>query len=158
MNDDEALVPIPPKEVPEQIGEAFEKIEKPNASINIIVQPFAPEPQAEAIQNAVAATLAIEDKKEEIKGKKQDRLDNKRITATTVHVTNHMVWIFSIWLGFVALCVVVYIVGGLYGLVLLPTSSLNLLIGSTAIPPILNSLIKLIRPESNRKELPEQSS
>lgn len=143
---DESLVPIPSEEVPEKIDEAFE-IEKPNASITIIVNPPQPDMTFEDMQNLMAATLAYEDKAEEIEAKKQKRITKKEIGEAQVGMSNGLFWLAVGWT--IVVTTALFCAG--FGWMTLSDKILLALIGSAALPPIINSLIKLLSPKPKEK-------
>jgi hypothetical protein len=89
MSDEDGLVPVPPKEVPEKIEEAFE-VEKPNASITVLA-PISPATVSfDEAADMVMTALACEYKSVEIAGKKKRQDADEKVTETTIGVTKWM--------------------------------------------------------------------
>lgn len=120
---------IAPKEVDNQIGEAFAK-EGSSASLAVRdpVEPPIPQKEADQFLQALA--------KEEIKDKKQARANKRRRGNADVGMSNKAFWLTVGWCAFVAL--VVILVGA--GVLVLSDPVLIALIASAGLPAIIKAL------------------
>lgn len=125
------------------LDKAF-KVQELDALVAVNPQPpELPTPQEDKIISAVADDDA-KLKREDRLSKRQQRITNKQIGEAMVDIARWTIRGVVGWYAFVALAVTGYMIGGVFGLTLLPEKALITLLGTVAVAAIVSGVSKVI--------------
>ncbi len=141
---DDGLIPKPTEQTTRDTLDKAFKVQEPDALVPVNPQPpDVPTPQEDKIISAVADD-DTKLKNEERLGKKQRRMTDKQIGEAMVDIARWTIRGVVGWYAFVALAVAGYMIGCVFGLILLPENALLGLIATVAVAAVVSGVSKVI--------------